>query len=504
MRSNLVFGDFGALYGVNSLAAASVNSAALSAYLLACASGGVNAVIPVGELFINPLIVSIPSGELSVDCHATLINQLGGTATQPLLQVCGTQLSDIKWRGGRFNENGGAFSCLEVRDWRSADVHVDEAAGITCTPASTNSTSGVVFSNVRVGKVSWTRMHSMGKGTNTQGSLPRCFSVSQSDGLRSDCDVDMGRCENVHGMIVVGAMAGGAVNTYRGIGRNVDDNGIYNVGDASVVSCHDINVDNIDELFVNSGSGELNAYRPILRNGRNAIGLQSCKAVNIYDGDLEFVPGVGPFKTRPANVASGSLLVKGSRIRCRPSGRVLDFGTSGTIEQFVDSGNRWEIEIDEAIQASVTLFALSPGARCRIDSDSDWIFVDAPGGAATTDVLFFNIPTVTELSRWERPPVVLLSQAAAGVRFNSARQRLFAFNGQYSVGNLQSEREANFPDKTASPPREVWGSGAPTTGYWQLGSRVWNISPIAGGDLGWVCVAPGSPGTWKIFGSISS
>lgn len=47
-----------------------------------------------------------------------------------------------------------------------------------------------------------------------------------------------------------------------------------------------------------------------------------------------------------------------------------------------------------------------------------------------------------------------------------------------------------------------WSSTIPTTDYWNVGEVVYNTNPIPGGYLGWVCVASGTPGTWKGFGLI--
>lgn len=52
--------------------------------------------------------------------------------------------------------------------------------------------------------------------------------------------------------------------------------------------------------------------------------------------------------------------------------------------------------------------------------------------------------------------------------------------------------------------RMEYGSAAPSTGTWQPGDIVFNASPAAGGRVGWVCTAAGSPGTWKTFGAISA
>ncbi|MBW3571031.1 MAG: glycoside hydrolase family 55 protein [Gemmatimonadetes bacterium] len=52
--------------------------------------------------------------------------------------------------------------------------------------------------------------------------------------------------------------------------------------------------------------------------------------------------------------------------------------------------------------------------------------------------------------------------------------------------------------------RIEYGSAAPTTGEWQAGDIMFNLAPTAGGTVGWVCTATGSPGTWKTFGAISA
>lgn len=48
------------------------------------------------------------------------------------------------------------------------------------------------------------------------------------------------------------------------------------------------------------------------------------------------------------------------------------------------------------------------------------------------------------------------------------------------------------------------GSAAPTVGTWKVGDIVYDTTPSASGNIGWVCVTAGSPGTWKSFGTISA
>ena len=48
----------------------------------------------------------------------------------------------------------------------------------------------------------------------------------------------------------------------------------------------------------------------------------------------------------------------------------------------------------------------------------------------------------------------------------------------------------------------VNGTSSPTSGNWNKGDIVWNINPIEGGFVGWVCVTGGAPGEWRPFGQI--
>ena len=50
--------------------------------------------------------------------------------------------------------------------------------------------------------------------------------------------------------------------------------------------------------------------------------------------------------------------------------------------------------------------------------------------------------------------------------------------------------------------RKFVGTAAPVAGTWARGDKVYDSSPSAGGNIGWVCVTAGTPGTWKEFGVI--
>lgn len=48
-----------------------------------------------------------------------------------------------------------------------------------------------------------------------------------------------------------------------------------------------------------------------------------------------------------------------------------------------------------------------------------------------------------------------------------------------------------------------YAASAPSDGYWYNGTKIYDITPTAGGAIGWICTATGGPGTWKTFGNIA-
>jgi parallel beta-helix repeat protein len=47
-----------------------------------------------------------------------------------------------------------------------------------------------------------------------------------------------------------------------------------------------------------------------------------------------------------------------------------------------------------------------------------------------------------------------------------------------------------------------YGTSAPSTGTWTRGTIIFATQPSAGGKIGWVCTASGTPGTWNLWGAI--
>lgn len=77
----------------------------------------------------------------------------------------------------------------------------------------------------------------------------------------------------------------------------------------------------------------------------------------------------------------------------------------------------------------------------------------------------------------------------------------------YDAGTLSSvlnaiDSKLNSLASGRLSPRDSGLTSAPTTGDYAKGDVAWHTSPTATGSpeyvvVGWICVASGSPGTWK-------
>ena len=78
----------------------------------------------------------------------------------------------------------------------------------------------------------------------------------------------------------------------------------------------------------------------------------------------------------------------------------------------------------------------------------------------------------------------------------STLNKIFKIYGRYSVSPYPTMEIGNIKWK--------WGTSIPSSGTYNQGDIIFNISPTAGDYVGWICVTGGSPGTWKGFGLIET
>lgn len=77
-------------------------------------------------------------------------------------------------------------------------------------------------------------------------------------------------------------------------------------------------------------------------------------------------------------------------------------------------------------------------------------------------------------------------------------------NNVYSGTTSAPTNSIGYATTNSQGQRIVFANSAPTSGTWLAGDLVYDVSPSAGSNVGWVCVTGGSPGTWKTWGTIAS
>ena len=155
------------------------------------------------------------------------------------------------------------------------------------------------------------------------------------------------------------------------------------------------------------------------------------------------------------------------------------------------------------------------GARTTVldtRNEASGVKGDLAFGGAKFDTAFFSGSTTLNYN----PTLNTASSQAIFNLFNTTntsgvRQfNIFKGNGTATVkfsvnadtGQIQCD-DISQGDTNGVFRRQVRRSAAPTTGSWAQGDIAYNTAPTAGGFIGWVCIATGTPGTWKTFGVIS-
>jgi hypothetical protein len=97
----------------------------------------------------------------------------------------------------------------------------------------------------------------------------------------------------------------------------------------------------------------------------------------------------------------------------------------------------------------------------------------------------------------ERPLNIQTLPANAGA---VTIQNMIGFTGANYSGASGNNIVLNKP----MPRKQLHLSAVPTAGTFVTGDIIFDSTPSAGGHIGWVCTAGGTPGTWKTFGSITA
>lgn len=141
-------------------------------------------------------------------------------------------------------------------------------------------------------------------------------------------------------------------------------------------------------------------------------------------------------------------------------------------------------------------------------------------GQAANEKLFYGLSanTTATNTRWVNNRILGLDTALAGyAAFKNGHgvsttytMRTLAVGNEVASG-LTYFAASGTPMLTQVNNNRVGGvtnveyqdTAAPASGTWVVGDRVVNATPAAGAASGWVCVAAGTPGTWKEYAPIS-
>lgn len=89
-------------------------------------------------------------------------------------------------------------------------------------------------------------------------------------------------------------------------------------------------------------------------------------------------------------------------------------------------------------------------------------------------------------------------------KFKATSRGQLRLTNQWSLGEVLIERIDLYCSVNKSYSILPKLTAMPSVGTHSKGDIVYNSKPTAGGNLGWVCITAGSPGTWKPFGSIQN
>lgn len=80
----------------------------------------------------------------------------------------------------------------------------------------------------------------------------------------------------------------------------------------------------------------------------------------------------------------------------------------------------------------------------------------------------------------------------------------FRITGEATTANV-GKRKMDFPNGFGLADKKILsGTAAPSSGTYVQGDMMFNSTPTAGGPMGWMCVAGGTPGTWKAMANLAA
>ena len=286
--------------------------------------------------------------------------------------------------------------------------------------------------------------------------------------------------------------------------HNCGDNGLYQLG--GTIHIGTMYYDGDDECIVVEGNCYINSLTVFGRTN-SIIGLQGAgeviinKLTNIEDTSKVHGWSGSLMRTRASNTASGRVTLRNVDVTIDG----VDGGLMGLNVGTVESLTLENVKMNYKYYSGALTSFVNLESCDQIQFDGVTTnFID------TTDTL-----TGSSIIQWVLKNDMTRRSFVRGFKFygfesDGITENFYSFRG---VKFAQEKLEANGLAWRGSLQSYVYQSTladveditdvAPTSGYWHRGKILYKLNPSSADNLGWVCVASGTPGTWKSFGTIA-
>jgi len=381
----------------------------------------------------------------------------------------------------------GVIAVILYGDTIHADVTVYNMNGVLQATGGVQSGLIVSSDNCEV----TINAYDISKGTSDNDSIPRIITTENTSNNTLITNI-IGRNVN----------CGWVQNSPNATCNNlfidtITDNGVYSLSGITVLK--DAHINNcIDEPIVAATSTvHIDSLNLVDCNGANGV-----QSATLHIGLMTISTTSSAYKTVPCRTRVGNVSSRVYIGKLTGDLRMTEVSNGGAIFQFQEGAVNLSVDnIDLYLRyysGSTASFVNHDNGDTLNIGRIKLILDDTTSTLTGSDVLKWNMPTVTRDSFLGR---VSMYAELASLRLADALQPLLYIDNSnevflsYIIGKQLASTQT---------PRRLSGSSAPSSGTWIVGDIIYDITPSAGGTIGWVCITAGTPGTWKTFGAITA
>lgn len=461
---------------------------------------GINYALKNFETVIFPNGLFICNSE-NVECKAskvfgTNLSEIRATVVSSadyMWRFPATQSQDIEIKNMKFNSNNIRRGCVYIGGHNQCSIENCEFTGYSLSSGHYGTDSLLILNGGNTAYVNNCYFHDSGYQyeSGVTENLNRCITAQ---GLQ-EIHVENCRFYRVMQGIVTQNVINYINNCYFDF---LKDNCIYN-----------LKSDDNEEIV-----GELIATNNYLSN-RNSEGIVTSGLSNIISNNIfEYIPNSAISIKSSLN----DLIVNNNIFRnlyssietTTASGTVIKDRSPSehTVNNFIFNSNKVDTSAISSYPSSGLILYLGSVDVCQFNDNIIKFksggprvieFASLTKGNITGNIISDtnNSSTVQVFNFTTNPNnVILKNNLCDDLRIGVLR------NGNYNTEWVHANVTGYI--KSTGGGRIVYASTMPSAGTWKRGDIVFSSTPSAGGTLGWVCVAAGSPGTWKAITGIAS